>query len=212
MPRLKQIYTADFPYHISARCHNKEWFDLPIEEVWEIMSNYLFFIHRAYQAEIHAFVLMGNHFHLIIRFPENNMSEAMNYFMRETSRVISRDAGRINQTYGSRYFRSVIQKPRYLEHVYKYLYRNPVEAALCKKVEDYPYSTMQIRLGMRNGVIPLVPDPLLEDSITSTLKWLNTAPKKDDKEDIRRALKRPEFGLAVRNRGKFVHHLEVDPF
>lgn len=136
----------------------------------------------------------------------------MNYFMRETSRVISRDAGRINQTYGSRYFRSVIQKPHYLEHVYKYLYRNPVEAALCKKVEDYPYSTMQIRLGLRNGVIPLIADPLLEDSITSTLKWLNKAPKKEDKEDIRRALKRPEFGLAVRNRGKFVHHLEVDPF
>jgi REP element-mobilizing transposase RayT len=67
-------------------------------------------INRAYKAEIHAFVLMSNHFHLVVSFPENNMSEAMNYFMRETSRMISRDAGRINQTYGSRYFRSIIEK------------------------------------------------------------------------------------------------------
>ncbi|WP_081111818.1 transposase [Bdellovibrio bacteriovorus] len=62
------------------------------------MSNYLCFIHHAYKGEIYAFVLMSNHFHLLIRFPENNMSEAMTYFMRESSRMISRQAGRINQT------------------------------------------------------------------------------------------------------------------
>ncbi|WP_413943876.1 transposase [Bdellovibrio sp. HCB-162] len=212
MPRLKQIYTPEFPYHITARCHNKEWFDIPIEEVWQIMSNYLYFIHTAYKVEIHAFVLMSNHFHLIVRFPENNMSEAMNYFMRETSRVISRGAGRINQTYGSRYFRSVIGKANYFEHVYKYLYRNPVEAGLCNKVEDYPYSTLQIRLGLRNGVIPLVGDPLLEESSTSTLHWLNTKPREKDREAIRKGLQKPQFGLTSRSGGTFVHHLEVDPF
>ncbi|WP_413613488.1 transposase [Bdellovibrio sp. HCB-110] len=210
MPRQKQIYTPEFPYHITARCHNKEWFGLPMEEVWTIMSNYLYFIHCAYKAEIHAFVLMSNHFHLIIRFPENNMSEAMNYFMRETSRVISRGAGRINQTYGSRYFRSVIGKPIYLEHVYKYLYRNPVEAGICRKVEDYPYSTLQIRLGIRNGVIPLIRDPLLEETPDATLQWLNTKPSEKDQEEITRGLQRPQFGLTIRDKGTFVHHLEID--
>lgn len=176
------------------------------------MSNYLYFIHQAYKVDIYAFVLMSNHFHLIIQFPENNMSESMNYFMRETSRVLSRGAGRINQTYGSRYFRSVIEKPKYFEHVYKYLYRNPVEAGLCNKVEDYPYSTLQIRLGIKNGIIPLTRDLLIEETPTSTLKWLNKAPKPDDKEEIRKGLKRPKFGLTERSQGKFVHHLEVDSF
>lgn len=212
MPRLKQVYTPEFPYHITARCHNKEWFDLPLEEVWSVMSNYLYFIHQAYKVDIYAFVLMNNHFHLIIQFPENNMSEAMNYFMRETSRVLSRDSGRINQTYGSRYFRSVIEKSKYLEHVYKYLYRNPVEAGLCRQVEDYAYSTLQIRLGLRKGVIPLTRDLLLEDTPKSTLEWLNKAPKAEDKDEIRRGLKRPKFELTVRNQGRFVHHLEVDSF
>lgn len=176
------------------------------------MSNYLFFIHNAYKVDVHSFVLMGNHFHLISQFPENNMAEAMNYFMRETSRVLSRSSGRINQTYGGRYFRSVIQRPHYLDHVYKYVYRNPVEAGLCKSVEEYEYSTLQIRLGMRNGIIPLVPDPLLEKNPESTLRWLNQSPKAEDLVDIRKALKKPEFKLQERTNGKFVHHLEVDPF
>ncbi len=212
MPRQRPIYSPDFPYHITARCHNKQWFDLPMETVWEVMSNYLFFIHEAYKVEIHAFVLMHNHFHLIIRFPENNMSEAMNYFMRETSRMLSRSAGRINQTYGSRYFRSAISKNHYYEHVYKYLYRNPVEAKLCQRVEEYPYSTLQIRLGQRKGVIPLVEDPRLEQSLESTLSWLNAKPKEKDREEIRKGLKKSQFELPTRGAGNFIHRLEVDTF
>lgn len=212
MPRAKQIYTSEFPYHITARCHNKQWFDLPLEGVWQIMSDYLYFINKAYRAEIHAFVLMNNHFHLIVRFPDNNMREAMNYFMRETSRVISRSAGRINQTYGARYFRSVISKPHYFRHAYKYLYRNPVEANICQRVELYPYSTLQIRLGIRTGVIPLVEDPLLHQSLEQTLNWLNAKPKDKDKEEVRRALKRPQFAFQKRGGGDYIHRLEVDTF
>ena len=213
MPRLHPIYTPDFPYHISARSHNKEWFHLPIEKIWETLSNYLYFINEAYKVEIHSFVLMDNHFHMIARFPENNMSEAMNYFMRESSRKISRDSGRLNQVYGSRYFRSLISKPHYLDHAYKYIYRNPVEAGLCERVEDYPYSTLHILLGNRNGVIPLVEDPRLDGTLlTKTLEWLNESPDKDDKEEIRKALRRNEFLLTSRRKGKFVHHLEVNRY
>jgi REP element-mobilizing transposase RayT len=213
MPRLHPIYSPEFPYHISARSHNKEWFQLPIEKVWETLSDYLYFINEAYKVEIYSFVLMDNHFHLIARFPENNMAEAMNYFMRESSRRISRDCGRINQVYGNRYFRSLIQKSHYLDHAYKYIYRNPVEAGLCERAEDYPYSTLHILLGKRNGVIPLVADPRLDGPyLERTLKWLNETPEEKDKEEIRKALKRTEFSLTTRSKGNFVHHLEVNSY
>ncbi len=184
-----------------------------MDHVWETLSNYLFFISKAYKVEIHAFVLMNNHFHLLAKFPENNMSEAMNYFMRESSRVLSRDSGRINQVYGGRYFRSAIKKNIHLDHVYKYLYRNPVEAGLCNHVEKYPYSTLQILLGMKSGVIPLVEDPRLEKhEIEETLLWLNTKPLEKDYEEVRKSLRRPEFKLTGRNSNQFVHHLEIDAY
>lgn len=173
------------------------------------MSNYLYFIHHAYKAEIHAFVLMSNHFHLLIRFPENNMSEAMNYFMRESSRMISREAGRINQTYGARNYRTVITKNIHLENVYKYLYRNPVQANICQRVEDYPFSTLQIRLGKRRGVIPLVGDPILEVDVDKTLNWLNMAPDVKDLDEVRKALRHSTFTLPTRADGEFIHRLEL---
>ena len=181
--------------------------------VWETMSNYLYFIGVAYKVEIYSFVLMNNHFHLIAKFPDGNISEAMNYFMRETSRVISRRAKRINQTYGGRYFKSAITKQIYLEHAYKYVYRNPIEAKLAERAEDYQYSTLGILLGKRGGVIPLVNDPLLEETLReATIEWINQAPEESDKEEVRKALKKTTFILASRNKGKFLHHLEVDRF
>ena len=210
MPRQKPVYTAEFPYHITARCHNREWFNLPMSQVWETMSNYLYFIHHAYKVEIYAFVLMSNHFHLLIRFPENNMSEAMTYFMRESSRMISRQAGRINQTYGTRNYRTVITKNIHFENVYKYLYRNPVEAKICQRVEEYPFSTLQIRLGKQRGIIPLGEDSLLAMELDKTLKWLNTSPAEQDWKEVKKALRHATFALPMRNGGEFVHRLELN--
>jgi putative transposase len=41
MPRKKLIYTDQFPYHVTARSNNKEWFYLPISEVWNIFTSKL---------------------------------------------------------------------------------------------------------------------------------------------------------------------------
>lgn len=68
-------------------------------------------------------------------------------FMRETSRELTRLGNRVNQTYGGRFHRSLLESPiRYL-HAYKYVYRNPVRAGKCKSVQEYPFSSIQGLLG-----------------------------------------------------------------
>ncbi len=111
------------------------------------MTRQLYFVSHAFNLRVHAFVLMNNHFHLIVRTPDGNLSDAMRYFMRETSREITFVSGRINQTYGSRFHRSLLHSPLYYLHAYKYLYRNPVEAGLCELVEEYKFSSLQGLLG-----------------------------------------------------------------
>src|SRR5689334_21017913 len=86
------IHSTD-PYHITARCINKEWFRIPLTEVWSLMGDYLAVIEHEFKILIHAFVLMPNHFHLISTAPDANISVALNYFMRETSREITRLSG-----------------------------------------------------------------------------------------------------------------------
>jgi len=189
--------STEHPYHLTARCVNREWFQLPIEDVWKIMEDYLFLTHSLYGMKIHAFVLMPNHFHLLASFPHGNIGPCMNYFMRETSREITRLSCRINQTYGARHHKSMIDSYHYFMNVYKYIYRNPVRAKLSKFVEAYPYSTLAGLCGLRKLVIPLEPDILIfnPDFQLDILNWLNTKPKPEHEAEIRKGLRHPTFTL-----------------
>lgn len=185
----------ELPVHITARCINKEWFKIPLEEVWTIMENYLYFIAHAYDFRILAFLLMPNHFHLLARSSET--SRAMEYFMRETSRSIGRVACRINQTYGRPYHPTEFVSNIHAINTYKYVYRNPVEARLCLKVEEYPYSTLHGLLGFRKLVIPIEEDVHLfsGDSLERVLEWLNASPSRQHKEIMRVALRKKVFEI-----------------
>jgi putative transposase len=201
----KTHYTPDsfYPYHVSARCINKDWFKIPTQDVWDVMSNYLFFLKHGFDFEIISFVLMSNHFHLIVKTPKANLSQGMNYFMRETSRSLTMLSDRINQTYGSPYHWSLIKNENYFRHAYKYVYRNPVEAGLSLKVEDYRYSTLQCKLGQNNDIIPLTEDCLLFEAVDETLSWLNHKyPDESAKALIRSALKKREFKFAKDKKGR----------
>ncbi|WP_413569442.1 transposase [Bdellovibrio sp. HCB117] len=193
---------TEFPYHVTARCINRDWFSLDMDFIWEVMSRNLYFLNGAFNLRIHSFVLMSNHFHMIVRTPDANLSEAMRYFMRETSREISFNSFRINQTYGSRFHRTLIDNPLYYLHAYKYVYRNPVAAGLCNKVEEYPYSSLQGLLGNRWMDVPVSEDENwgFFSSRTETLKWLNTTPDPQCMEEVRVALRKPTFKLSPQNK------------
>ncbi len=123
MARKHVPIQSDYPYHIGARCINQDWFSIPMPRVWDIMSDHLYFMNRAFDVRILAFVLMNNHFHLLVRTPQANLPEAMAWFMRESSRALTRAGNRTNQTYGGRFFRSLIGTNHYYLHAYKYSLR-----------------------------------------------------------------------------------------
>ncbi|OYZ20970.1 MAG: hypothetical protein B7Y39_09790 [Bdellovibrio sp. 28-41-41] len=186
----------EFPFQISGRCNNKENFPVPLSEAWEIFSDYLFMLHRNYEMKIHSFVLMSNHYHLLISDPELKMSKGMATFMRDTSKEMGRLSNRINKIWGSRFHSCLIDDPKYLLNAYKYNYRNPVAAGVCQRVEDYPWSTLQILLGKKSGVIPLVEDETLMSDPEGTLDWLNEAYLPNEVEVIKAATKKKIFKLS----------------
>lgn len=211
MARQPHIRNNEHPYHISSRCINREWFSIPMEVVWGTFSDHLFFLHHAFQIKIHSFVLMSNHFHLIAAAPENNLSEGMQYFLRESGRSLSAHSGRINQNYGGRYFRSLLNSYQYCLHAYKYVYLNPVKAGICERAEEYPFSTLNGLLGLSKITIPLVEDTLLfGGDMESTLDWLNRVPTEENWLTVQRALKKKTFQISRLN--KRIHPLEVDSF
>lgn len=201
MPRPPRQKTSDFPYHISARCTNREWFKIPLPEVWKIFEDYLWSAHHFYGLRTHAFVLMSNHFHLIASTPSENLDACMRHLMTETSRQIGKRARRINQVYGAPYHASLIRDSIYLEHCHKYVYRNPVQAKICQRAEDYPYSTLRGLIGGQNLAIPTL-NQYIEFtnsiSVEKTLAWINEAYQKETYEALRKGLRKKVFAVPTR--------------
>ncbi|MDZ4660943.1 MAG: transposase [Pseudomonadota bacterium] len=212
MARNPAILQSTHPYNVGARCINREWFNIPMDEVWEIMSRQLFFIRHAYNVRIHSFVLMSNHFHLLISTPEANLSQAMANFMGETSRYLNLAGNRENETYAGRHFRSIIENYHSFTHAYKYNYRNPVKCGTVTHVESYKYSTLHGLLGLSHLQIPVEEDLLLFPDIQDTLNWLNTDSGNDNSLVIKYALKRKVFKMRKLLVTKKPHNLEFERY
>ncbi len=204
MPRPTFLPNSAMPYHVYARCLNKDWFEIPLEEVWKIMSHHLHFSSKAFDVRIHSFVLMQNHFHLLTSTPQANLSKAMGFFMRSTSDSIAEITGRINPMWGTRYNRSLIETFHYFMNVYKYVYRNPVKSGVSNCVEEYKFSTLSGLLGFEHLMIPLEEDTLLFDDVERTMKWLNTEPDEFNWLSMKKGLKRQVFnpGYAPNRKNK----------
>lgn len=168
------------------------------DELWSYACDLLLFCTYVFKIEIHSFVLMNNHYHMIVRTPDANIDKFMFYFNRELSREIGRLNGSINHRFGSRYSASVISDVRYYHNAYKYVYRNPVEAGACQKVEDYKYSSLNFPLGNEIYRFPIFDSYF--DSIIDTwprLDWLNSTYAQQEFLQIKRALKKQHFTLSA---------------
>ena len=57
----------NFSYaHITGRTYENEWPELPMDLVWEIFCQHLRQYANSRRAQVNAFVLMSNHFHLLV--------------------------------------------------------------------------------------------------------------------------------------------------
>ncbi len=167
---------------------------MPLEKVWELSLDMMAFTSRAFGLRVHAYVLMNNHYHLLVDAPNSNLPEAMNYYQRELSRMIARMLGRKNHVFGGPFFASLVDNDAYLQTVYRYIYRNPVEAGLAQMVEQYPYSTLQGILGVRRISLPVIDPCGLVEETEAILSWLNRDYAKiEQKECIRRGLRFARF-------------------
>jgi REP element-mobilizing transposase RayT len=178
-----------------------------MQSVWDVFEEKLAIVSERYAAQVGAFVLMSNHCHLLLMTPQSNISEIMHYLIREVSRTIAKKSARINRIFGGRYKWCLIKQTPHLQHVYKYIYRNPVEVKLVDKVEEYPFSTLQVIISGKKLAYPLFDDMIINRSeiskeLPKRLHWLNTAYGNAQLDLIRRGLRRAEFQLTTSSKEK----------
>lgn len=142
MPRPKLIRQNEFPYHVTSRTNNKVPFPLPMYHVWDLAKQSLVYARKNVDVEINCFVLMNNHYHLLITTPNENLDKFMMYFNLKLSKLISKNAKVINHKFSNRYKWTIVSDQEYLQNVYRYIYQNPIRANIVEKCIEYPYSSL----------------------------------------------------------------------
>ncbi len=104
--------------------------------------------HR-FQCILHAYCLMGNHYHLLIETPKANLSR----IMRHINGVYTQRYNRLRKVDGplfrGRYKAILVDKDAYLLNLSRYIHRNPVDMKrpLVTHLEDYLWSSYPAYIG-----------------------------------------------------------------
>jgi putative transposase len=92
---------------------------------------------------IHAWCLLGSHFHLIVEAPGTQISAGMHWLLGVYAQSFNRRHGRKGHLYEERFRAWLIRDEAHLYLAIRYTLANPVRAGLCTRIEDWRWSGPQ---------------------------------------------------------------------
>ena len=107
----------------------------------------------------HCYVLMENHFHLVVMTPEGNLSQWMHQLKTAYTVYFSRRHQVVGHQFQGRFKSTVIEAEKYLLEVSRYLHLNPVRGVVLGQG-----TPMERRKGLRE--LPLEQLPVLKHQIS----------------------------------------------
>jgi putative transposase len=152
MPHFTDSYLPGVPsitesgtehlYHVMNRgrarhtiFHNRDYYEAFLETLKEVVERF--------DAVIHAYCLMGNHYHLLVETPKANLSR----IMRHVNGVYTQRYNRMRKTDGplfrGRYKSILVDEDAYLLQLSRYIHRNPIDMKrpVTRRLEDSPWSS-----------------------------------------------------------------------
>jgi putative transposase len=144
MARLPRVSPVNVPQHIIQRGNNRQICFVSEQDFASYVS-WLKEYSKKYFVDIHAWVLMTNHVHLLCTPRMNNGTSLMMQSLgRQYVRYFNCSYGRTGTLWEGRYKSCLVQAEDYLLHLYRYIELNPVRAKMIEDPADYHWSSYQI--------------------------------------------------------------------
>lgn len=101
-----------------------------------------------YGWRLHAYVLMGNHYHLLVETPEPTLSRGMRDLNGVTTQRFNRRHGRTGHLFEGRFKAILVEREAHLLELVRYVVLNPVRAGLAKSPAAWPWSSYKATAGL----------------------------------------------------------------
>jgi putative transposase len=149
MARLPRLTLPDHPHHVILRGNNRQDIFRDTADHQRLLE--LLQIQAAeQQVEVHAYVLMSNHLHLLVT-PRHDkaLPLMMQAVGRSYVRQFNQRHGRTGTLWEGRYRSTLLQTERYFLACMVYIDLNPVRAGMVMQAADYPWSSHAHYTGIR---------------------------------------------------------------
>ncbi len=149
MPRQKRIFVPNLACHVIQRGNNRQacFFD---------RADYEFYLEclqdacEKYRCQIHSYVLMTNHVHLLVTpSDETCLSKVMQSVGRRYVEWINTIYNRTGTLWEGRYKVSLVGSDDYVLSCYRYIELNPVRAGMVECPGEYVWSSYRHNAGLK---------------------------------------------------------------
>jgi REP element-mobilizing transposase RayT len=141
-------------YHLAARASDARHLFLADQDREEFLGR-LASTWAYFELALLSYVLMGSHYHALVRIPDSRLSRALQQLHTDYSRWHNRRHGRSAHLFRAHAMTKAITSDRQLVAACRYLALNPVEAGLVTDPLAWRWSSARAHTGLEQPRIPL---------------------------------------------------------
>jgi len=206
MARRQRIESAGFHHIYNRGVERRVVFAEPKdkEKFLEIVCE----VSEYYDFIIHGYVIMDNHYHLLLENSRENLSAGMRQINSIYAQYFNKKQKRVGHLWQDRFKSWYVYDEAYLFTLFKYLEYNPIKAKITKKVGEFKYTLLHDML--QNKLRKCMKESFIInwfDKASEILKSLDIDMTPDELEKIERFQK--ESITYKKNPNKIVQKLKL---
>jgi putative transposase len=140
MARSLRIQYEGALYHVTSRGNARKKIFFTHRD-YEKFKEYVAQAREKFDFYVHCYVLMSNHYHILLEVPDKGLSKILHHINSSYSIYLNTKRTRSGHVFQGRFKAIIVDKDSYLAELSRYIHLNPVRAKMVTKPEDYIYSS-----------------------------------------------------------------------
>ena len=139
MPRANRHFLPNQVWHLTQRCHKKQWL-LKFNQDKRNWMRWLFESRRRYGLSVLNYIVTSNHIHLLVFDQGNNeIARSMQLIAGRTAQEYNTRKNRLGGFWQDRYHATAVQSDTHLQQCLTYIDLNMLRAGVVKHPASWPY-------------------------------------------------------------------------
>ena len=192
MARPLRIEFPDAWYHVMNRGRRHEEIFLDFRD-YQAFIDLLKAVSEMFNAQIAAYALMPNHYHLLLRTPEGNINRIMRHVGGVYTQTFNRRHDHDGQLFRGRYKAILVDEDEYLLGLVRYIHHNPLKAGIVTTLKNYEWTSHKGYLSDDDAWAWLYREPVLKrfsNSLDEARSGYLRFMAQDDDEKVEQAFSR----------------------